>query len=103
MTYDPPQRYTPPEDPCLLPPFKWNEDCRARLRAELDASFATLYGLEEYDHRYILDPTDVCGADFPGETFRVLKEKAIARLGEYRTRRLVLEALGRLHQQGDLR
>jgi len=33
---------------------------------------------------------------FPGETFRVLKEKDIRRYGEYRTRRLVLEAWKRL-------
>jgi hypothetical protein len=42
--------------------------------------------------RYILDPKDVYGEDFPGETFRVLKEKEIKKYGEYRTRRLVLEA-----------
>ncbi len=29
---------------------------------------------------------------FPGETFRVLKEKELRQYGEYRTRRLVLEA-----------
>ncbi len=29
---------------------------------------------------------------FPGETFRVLKEKEIRQYGEYRTQRLVLEA-----------
>ena len=33
--------------------------------------------------------------DFPGETFRVLKEKETAKFGEYRTRRLVLEAWDR--------
>jgi len=33
---------------------------------------------------------------FPGETFRVLKEKEIAKFGEYRTRRLVLEAWDKL-------
>jgi len=32
------------------------------------------------------------GHDFPGETFRVLKEKEEKQYGEYRTRRLVLEA-----------
>ena len=32
----------------------------------------------------------------PGETFRVLKEKEIKQFGEYRTRRLVLEAWNRL-------
>jgi hypothetical protein len=45
---------------------------------------------------YILDPQDVYGPDFPGETFRVLKKKEIKRYGEYRTRRLVLEAWDRL-------
>jgi hypothetical protein len=30
--------------------------------------------------------------DFRGETFRVLKEKETANFGDYRTRRLVLEA-----------
>jgi hypothetical protein len=33
---------------------------------------------------------------FPGETFRVLKDKDIRRYREYRTRRLVLEAWERL-------
>jgi len=97
-TYDPPEWYTPPEDRCPLPPFKWNDDRRARLRAELDAYYAKLYGLDERDLRYILDPTDVYGPDFPGETFRVLKEKEIARYGEYRTRRLVLEAWERIQR-----
>ena len=32
-----------------------------------------------------------CGEDFPGETFRVLKEKEVRLYGEYRTSRLVLE------------
>jgi len=101
-TYDPPEWYTPREDRCPLPPFKWDEDRRARLRAELDAYYAKLYGLDERDLRYILDPRDVFGPDFPGETFRVLKEKEIARFGEYRTRRLVLEAWQRLHSGGQL-
>ncbi len=98
-TYNPPEWYTPPENRCPLPPFKWNDDRRARLRAELDAYYAKLYGLDERDLRYILDPTDVYGPDFPGETFRVLKEKEIARYGEYRTRRLVLEAWERIQQE----
>jgi len=33
--------------------------------------------------------------DFPGETFRVLKEKEEKQFGEYRTRRLVLAAWAR--------
>jgi hypothetical protein len=102
-TYDPPEWYTPPEDRCPLPPFKWNDGRRDRLRAELDAYYAKLYGLDERDLRYILDPADVYGPDFPGETFRVLKEKEIARYGEYRTRRLVLEAWERLRSEGVLK
>jgi hypothetical protein len=80
------------EDGIPLPPFKWDEARRAQLRAELDAYYARLYGLTRNELRYILDPMDVYGLDFPGETFRVLKEKEIRLYGEYRTRRLVLEA-----------
>jgi len=36
------------------------------------------------------------GHDFPGETFRVLKDKEEREYGEYRTPRLVLEAWDRL-------
>nr|HPN53944.1 N-6 DNA methylase [Anaerolineaceae bacterium] len=77
-------------------PFCWDEGRRALLRAELDAYYARLYGLTRDELRYILDPQDVYGPDFPGETFRVLKEKEIRQYGEYRTRRLVLEAWDRL-------
>lgn len=73
-------------------PFIWNESRRAQIRAELDAYYARLYGLTRDELRYILDPKEVYGEDFPGETFRVLKEKEIKQFGEYRTRRLVLEA-----------
>jgi len=79
-----------------LPPFKWDEDRRAHIRAELDAYYALLYGLTRDELRYILDPKDVYGPDFPGETFRVLKEKEEKRFGEYRTRRLVLAAFDEL-------
>jgi hypothetical protein len=72
-------------------PFHWDEVRRAQLRAELDAYYARLYGLTRDELRYILDPKEVYGEDFPGETFRVLKEKEIRQFGEYRTRRLVLE------------
>ena len=100
-------------------PFQWNEERRANLKAELDAYYAKLYGLNRKQLRYILDPADLtprelenilddweeiknplieseyqkrCAAStFPGETFRVLKEKEIRNYGEYRTRRLVLE------------
>jgi hypothetical protein len=71
-------------------PFTWDEERRAILRAELDAKYAKLYGLTRDELRYILDPSDVYGADFPSETFRVLKDKEIKEYGEYRTQRLVL-------------
>lgn len=79
-----------------LPPFKWDEARRAHIRSELDAYYARVYGFTRDELRYLLDPKDVYGGDFPGETFRVLQEKEIRQLGEYRTRRLVLEAWDRL-------
>lgn len=112
------------EGPYPFPPFVWDEERRAQIRAELDAYYARLYGLNRKQLRYILDPQDltegeladllspheevedpldeeayqkrVAQSRFPGETFRVLKEKEIRRYGEYRTRRLVLEAWERL-------
>jgi len=111
-------------EPEGLPPFKWDESRRALLRAELDALYARLYGFTRKQLRYILDPADLtekeiedildpweevadpldpqgyverCAhSDFPGETFRVLKEKELDEFGEYRTRRLVLEAWMRI-------
>ena len=111
------------------PPFRWDEKRRVILRAELDAYYARLYGLNRKQLRYILDPTDLTHAeledildpyeevkdpldpdgyatrseesDFPGETFRVLKEKEIRKHGEYRTRRLVLEAWDRMQEAID--
>ena len=74
------------------PPFPWDEGRRAVLRAELDAWYARAYGLTHDELRYILDPADVRGPDYPSETFRVLKKNEIARYGEYRTARLVLAA-----------
>jgi len=111
--------------PSTLPsPFIWNEERRALLRAELDAWYARAYGLTRKQLRYILDPADLTrrelqnildpweevtdpldpagyearckSSDWPGETFRVLKEKELTKFGEYRTRRLVLEAWARL-------
>ena len=55
-----------------------------------------MYGLTRDELRYILDPTDVMGDDYPSETFRVLKDREEREFGEYRTRRLVLEAWDKL-------
>jgi len=78
------------------PPFAFNVTRRAVLRAELDAYYASLYTLGRDELRYVLDPTEVMGADYPSETFRVLKDKEIREFGEYRTRNLVLREFDRM-------
>jgi hypothetical protein len=83
------------------PPFIWEEDRRALLRAELDAWYARAYGLTRDELRYILDPADVMGPEYPSETFRVLKEKELKLYKEYRTQRLVLDAWDRM-ERGEL-
>ena len=82
-----PEEYDLPEEPVI-----WDEGQRAVWQAELDAIFANLYGLTTEDLRYILDPEDVCGKGCINETFRVLKERELRELGEYRTKRLVMKA-----------
>ena len=77
-------------------PFAFHPDRRAQLRAELDAFFAKKYGLTKDELRYVLDPHDVKGSDYPSETFRGLKNKEINQFGEYRTQRLVLETFDRM-------
>ena len=72
-----------------------DEDRRALLRAELDAWYASAYGLSRNDLRFILDPADLLGEDYPSETFRVLKKNEMSKYGEYRTQRLVLAAWDR--------
>jgi hypothetical protein len=98
----PPGWYVERKNLWPLPPFKWKASRRAALRAELDAYYARLYKLNLQDLRFILDPQEALGLDYPSETFRVLKEKEIAKLGEYQTQRLVLEAWSRL-ARGELR
>ena len=72
--------------------FIYDPEKRAVLQAELDAIFAHLYGLDTEDLVYILDPEDICGKGCINETFRVLKDNELRQYGEYRTKRLVLEA-----------
>jgi hypothetical protein len=73
-------------------PFAYDPSRRALLRAELDAWYARLYGLTRDELRYILDPADTHGPEYPTETFRGLKANEERAHGEYRTRRLVLAA-----------
>jgi hypothetical protein len=101
-------------------PFRWDEGRRAVMRAELDAVYARLYGLHRKQLRYILDPHALTAREiatlvtddtedapdaprvegFPGETFRVLKDRETRQYGDYRTGRLVLEAWDRLARCG---
>jgi len=97
--WNPPQWCDIDKEGIKLAPFKWDEERRAKLKADLDAYYAKLYGLSEEELRYILDPKDVYGEDFPGETFRVLKDKEIRKFGEYRTKKLVLDAWKTLSNQ----
>ena len=85
------------------PPFAWDEDRRACLRGDLDAFYARAYGLDRDELRYILDPADVKGPGYPSETFRVLKEREFREYGEYRTRRLILEAWDRMEASGEFK
>jgi hypothetical protein len=80
----------------LNPPHRWDAARREQIRAELDAYYAHLYGLTHDELRFVLDPKDVFGDDFPSETFRVLKEREEKEFGEYRTQRLVLGAFDKL-------
>jgi hypothetical protein len=61
------------------PPFAWNPERRAVIRAELDAVMFRLYGVGRDDVDYILD------------TFPIVRRKDEERFGEYRTKRLILD------------
>jgi hypothetical protein len=69
-----------------LSPFRWDEDRRLRLKCEVDAIAAHLYKLDRDDIEWVLE------AQYPSESFRVLKDYEIKHFGEYRTKRLVLES-----------
>jgi hypothetical protein len=73
------------------PPFRWDPARRELLRAELDAAFFHLYGIERDDVDYIMD------------TFPIIKRKDEVVHSEYRTKRLILErydALGEAAAKG---
>lgn len=73
-----------------LAPFRWDDDRRAKLRAELDAIYAHLYKLTRDELRWVLDPRDV-DPETPSVTFPGLRRNEEKAFGEYRTKRLVLE------------
>ena len=80
------------QDPCSFardlgyggPPFVWDDERRALLRAELDAAYFHLYEVRRGDVDYIL------------ETFPIVRRKDETRFGEYRTKRLILDIYDRM-------
>lgn len=70
---------------------------RAELAAEIDVLVAReVYGLNQQEMRYILDPKSILGEQCEIETFKALKNRELREFGDYRTQRLVLEAWGRI-------
>ena len=66
------------------PPFRWDPDRRSLLRADLDAAMLHVYGLTRVEAEHVLD------------SFPVVRKYEERDHGEYRTRRLVLEAYDRM-------
>lgn len=66
------------------PPFRWDIERRALLRADLDAAFMHVYGLDRGEVEHILD------------SFPIIRNYDEADFGEYLTKRLVLEAYDRM-------
>ena len=60
-------------------PFRWDEDRRFGMRAELDAAFFHLYGIDREDVDYIM------------ETFPIVKRKDEQRYSSFRTKELILD------------
>ncbi|MEU1803015.1 DNA methyltransferase [Streptomyces sp. NPDC019937] len=73
-------------------PFRWDEERRALIRAELDAYFFHLYGINREDTDYILETFQ---SDSGG-----LKNNEIAKYGTFRTKHLVLAAYDRMSPTG---
>jgi hypothetical protein len=66
------------------PPFRWDSDRRALLRADLDAGFLHVYGLNRTEAEHVLD------------SFTVVRKYEERDFGEFRTKRLVLGAYDRM-------
>lgn len=71
-------------------PYGWNIVRRLKIQSELDAIFALLYKINKQDLEYILD------------FFNVMKSREIEKYGEYKTKKLVLEAYDRFTKQMEL-
>ena len=69
----------------VKPPFVWDEDCRLKLRAKLDALFFHLYGVtDREDVRYVYS------------TFPIVEREETAAYGSYRSRDLCLAYMSAL-------
>lgn len=68
----------------LQMPGSWQVERRDRVRAEIDAAMFHVFGVSRDDVDYIM------------ETFPIVKRKDEAALGEYRTKRLILEIYDRM-------
>ncbi|MBY0287281.1 MAG: N-6 DNA methylase [Mycobacteriaceae bacterium] len=66
------------------PPFRWDPERRALLRADLDAKFLHVYGLGREEATHVLD------------SFFVVRKYEERDFGEFRTKRLVLDAYDRM-------
>ncbi len=60
-------------------PFRWNDERRTLMRAELDAAYFHLYGLEHGEVEHVMN------------SFEALRRREERQLGEFRTMRLILE------------
>jgi CRISPR/Cas system-associated endonuclease Cas3-HD len=65
-------------------PYRWNEERREMLRAEVEAAMFYLYGLKRDDVDYIMD------------TFSVVRREEEAIHGTYRTKDRILDAYDRM-------
>jgi hypothetical protein len=63
------------------PPFRWDEERRTVIRAELDATYFHLYGLERDEVEHVMDSFDALWR----------REEKPQNFGEFRTKRLILE------------
>jgi hypothetical protein len=80
------------------PPFRYDAERRARLRAELDACFFHLYLAtpEEWEREATpalraLFPTPRAAVEYILEQFPIVRRRDQDRFGEYRTKRMILE------------
>jgi hypothetical protein len=70
--------------------YRWDESRRAALRAELDAAFLLLYGLDRRAAEHVLD------------SFAALRDAEVSAAEEYRTKSLVLECFDAMSRAAEM-